>query len=73
MRHQNVRQVATALQAVQRTATFMEVAGTPSYTQMVVQRPGCAMRSYTQMVVQCAAVQRAAGLGALLHPEISSG
>ena len=54
-----------------------------SYTQMVVQcaavqraavqcaavqSAGCSMRSYTLMVVQ-----RAARLGALLHPEISSG
>ena len=37
---QNVRQVATALQPVQRAATSMEVAGcsTRSYTQMAVQR-----------------------------------
>ena len=49
-----------------------------SSTPMAIQRAavqcaGCSMRSYTQMDVQCAAVQRAAGLGALLHPEISSG
>ena len=70
LRHQNVRQVAMVLQAVQRAVTFMEVAGTRSYTQMAVQHTGCSMHSYNPMAVQCAAVQCAAILKWLFNAQL---
>ena len=70
LRHQNVRQVATVLQAVQRAVTFMEVAGTRSYTQMAIQHTGCSMHIYNPMAVQRAAVQCAAILKWLFNAQL---